>query len=451
VIDDRLGRRLAVLSDDSAYGRGLANAFQAELNRQGVQGLLGQTIAAGQTDFTALIDELERRRIDLVYFGGYHPEAGLLIRQAAERGLALQLLSGDALATDEYLAVAGDAGEGTLLTFSPDPRKHPAAAEVVRKFNDQGVDPAGYVLYSYAAVQVWAQAVEAAGSTALGPVLRRLRSGRSDTVLGRIRFDAKGDVVGPSYVLYRWSGGRLEEEPRRIRVEARAFVPGLFVRSRSGPCEGGTVVRGDRRSDQDGNGVFDSAARRFVMRQVVEVLAQREAVGVILEVVPKRARVKPTSEYALDALADGKLNRRDDDAIENDCRLLNRRAVPSASGLEVASEAVDDVVVIHLRGSVRNQLLPGSDASLDWELDVKLDFARTTPRYRVSGAHDGFPAIELYVDDELAYGYDPGPPACALEVDGLLLASYCGAQINRLGGGLDVRIRPRRGPLALGG
>jgi hypothetical protein len=116
----------------------------------------------------------------------------------------------------------------------------------------------------------------------------------------------------------------------------------------------------------------------------------------------------------------------------------------------VASEAIDDVVVIHLRGSVRNQLLPGSDASLDWELDVKLDFARTTPRYRVSGAHDGFPAIELYVDDELAYGYDPGPPACALEVDGLLLASYCGAQINRLGGGLDVRIRPRRGPLALG-
>jgi hypothetical protein len=279
-----------------------------------VQELLGQMIAAGQTDFTGLIDELERRRIDLVYFGGYHPEGGLLIRQAAERGLALQLLSGDALATDEYLAVAGDAGEGTLLTFSPDPRKHPAAAEVVRKFNDQGVDPAGYVLYSYAAVQVWAQAVEAAGSTALGPVLRRLRSGRSDTVLGRIRFDAKGDVVGPSYVLYRWSGGRLEEEPRRIRVEARAFVPGLFVRSRSGPCEGGTVVRGDRRSDRDGNGVFDSAARRFVMRQVVEVLAQREAAGVILEVVPKRARVKPTIEYALDALADGKLNRRDDDA-----------------------------------------------------------------------------------------------------------------------------------------
>lgn len=452
VVVDRLGRRIAIVDDGTAYGRGLANTFRTELDRQGVQELLNRTVAPGQTDFGALVDALERRRIDLVYFGGFHPEAGLLIRQAVERGLAIQLVSGDALASDEYLAVAGEAGDGTLVTFVPDPRRNPAAAEVVRKFNDQGIDPEGYTLYSYAAVQVWAQAVEAAGTTALGPVVEQLHGGRFDTVLGTIRFDDKGDVVGLGYVLFRWQDGTLEEEPRHVRIEARAFVPGLFLRSRTGPCEGGTVFRGDRRSDRHGNAVFDPAAGRFVMRQSVEVLAQRGDDGFTIEVLSEKAKVKPTREYALDALADAKLNRKDNDALEDDCHLLNRRAVGSESDLEANAETVaDDVVVVHLRSALRNPLLPDTAPTFDWELNVKLDFARATPRYRVSGAHDGFPAVEVYVNDELGYGFDPGAPACELEVEGQSLANYCGALVNRLGGGLDVRIAPRRGPIPFGG
>jgi branched-chain amino acid transport system substrate-binding protein len=91
VIDDRLGRRVAVVSDGSVYGRTLAEAFRAELNQRGVQELLDQTIATGQTDFSSLIDDLERLQVDLVYYGGYPPEAARLIRQADQRGLAIQL------------------------------------------------------------------------------------------------------------------------------------------------------------------------------------------------------------------------------------------------------------------------------------------------------------------------------------------------------------------------
>ena len=69
-------------------------------------------------------------------------------------------------------------------------------AEVVAHFRAQGYDPVGYTLYAYAAVQVWAQAVEAAGSLDLGKVTETMHSRQFNTVLGRIGFDEKGDVTG---------------------------------------------------------------------------------------------------------------------------------------------------------------------------------------------------------------------------------------------------------------
>ena len=65
--------------------------------------------------------------------------------------------------SDEFPVVAHPviprpAVEGTLMTFSPDPRKNPAAADVVKRFKDKGIEPEGYVLYTYAAIQAWKQA-----------------------------------------------------------------------------------------------------------------------------------------------------------------------------------------------------------------------------------------------------------------------------------------------------
>jgi inorganic pyrophosphatase len=92
-----------------------------------------------------------------------------------------------------------DAGQGTLMTFSPDPAKDPANADLVKKFNDAGITPEGYVLYTYAAIQSWAQAASAAGSNDSDSVLDALNSGSFDTVLGSLSFDDKGDVTLPAF------------------------------------------------------------------------------------------------------------------------------------------------------------------------------------------------------------------------------------------------------------
>ena len=56
-------------------------------------------------------------------------------------------------------------------------------------------------------VQVWAQAVEKAGSLALDAVIASLRRHEFDTVLGKIGFDEKGDLTAPSFVWYVWQNG----------------------------------------------------------------------------------------------------------------------------------------------------------------------------------------------------------------------------------------------------
>ena len=162
------GKKVAIVHDKTAYGKGLADEVKKALNEAGTQEVLYEAISAGEKDYSALVSKLKQAAVDAVFLGGYHTEAGLIVRQMRDQGLATVLMGGDALITQEYWSITGPAGEGTLMTFSPDPRKNPAAAEVVKRFKDKGIEPEGYVLYTYAAIQAWAQAAEKAGSTAVG-------------------------------------------------------------------------------------------------------------------------------------------------------------------------------------------------------------------------------------------------------------------------------------------
>jgi len=201
------GKKIAILHDKTAYGKGLADETRKQLNKLGVKEAMYEAFTAGEKDYSAIVSKMKAAGVGVFYLGGYHTEAGLMIRQAREQGYGVQLVSGDALVTDEYWKITGKAGEGTLMTFSPDPRKNPTASKVVARFRKGGYDPEGYTLYTYGTIQVWAQAVKKAGTTDTNKLIKVLRSNQFDTVLGKIGFDKKGDVTAPGYVFYEWSKG----------------------------------------------------------------------------------------------------------------------------------------------------------------------------------------------------------------------------------------------------
>lgn len=204
------GKKIAIIQDKTAYGKGLADETKKQLNKRGIKEAMYEAYTAGEKDYSALVSKMKNAGIGVVYVGGYHTEAGLMIRQAREQGYNVQLVSGDALVTDEYWKITGKAGQGTLMTFSPDPRKNPAAAGVVKKFRAQKYEPEGYTLYTYGAIQAWAQAATKAKSTNWKKVADTLRKNKFSTVLGKIGFDKKGDVTAPGYVFYVWKDGKYD-------------------------------------------------------------------------------------------------------------------------------------------------------------------------------------------------------------------------------------------------
>ena len=204
-------KNIAFVQDKTAYGKGLADETKKAMNDAGKQEVMYEAYTAGEKDYSALVSKLKQANVDVLFLGGYHTEAGLIIRQMRDQGMNTILMGGDALITQEFWSITGQAGEGTLMTFSPDPRKNPAAAEVVKRFQTKGIEPEGYVLYTYAAVQAWKQAAEKAKSTESADVVKALNDTEFDTVIGKFKFNEKGDPNLPPYAVYRWSNGTYEQ------------------------------------------------------------------------------------------------------------------------------------------------------------------------------------------------------------------------------------------------
>ncbi len=210
ILEHFAGKNVAFLNDKSPYGEGLALEAQKAYEAGGGKPVLVDAFNKGDTDFNALITKLKAAKVDLIYTGTYHTEAGTLIKQARAQGLEATLMAGDALVSEQFWTISGPAGEGTLMTFSPDPAKNPAVADIVKAFTDAGTTPEGYVLYTYGAVQAWAAAATKAGTTDFEPVVKALDEGTFDTVIGSIDFDEKGDVSLPGYVMYSWHDGKYD-------------------------------------------------------------------------------------------------------------------------------------------------------------------------------------------------------------------------------------------------
>lgn len=201
-------KNVAIIHDKSTYGQGLADATKKRLNEtHKIKEVLYEGINQGDKDFSSLVTKLKGLKVDAIFFGGYHTEAGLLVRQAYDQGLKAKFVSGDALVTDEFSSVVGknQATAGVLMTFGSDARKLPEAKAVVDKFKAEGYDPEGYTLYTYAAVQAVAAALKANNLSRDGKVLAEwLKKNPVTTVMGQKAWDDKGDLKTSDYVVYGW-------------------------------------------------------------------------------------------------------------------------------------------------------------------------------------------------------------------------------------------------------
>jgi branched-chain amino acid transport system substrate-binding protein len=112
-------RKVAVMHDSSDYGKGVAEIFRDAFVKLGGEVVAFEGAKVGDTDFRAPLTKIGVSQPELIFFGGYATEAALIAQQMKEvAGLEKTKFMGtDGAYTQQYLDTAGNAAEGTFMSY----------------------------------------------------------------------------------------------------------------------------------------------------------------------------------------------------------------------------------------------------------------------------------------------------------------------------------------------
>ncbi|HKY76527.1 MAG TPA: branched-chain amino acid ABC transporter substrate-binding protein, partial [Acidimicrobiia bacterium] len=189
-------KRLALLHDNSVYAKGLAELIRSANDelKLGMQVVFFDAITPDQADYRSALMQVRASGADTLYFTGYPPEAGVILRQAKELGLPTRLVGGDGTNDPGVIKAAGAAAEGFVVTTAPLPQFLPSGEAFAQSYRQRfGRAPGPYTMYQYDMVRVLANAIFWAGSTDPKDIVEALRTTRHQGLTGEIFFDEKGD------------------------------------------------------------------------------------------------------------------------------------------------------------------------------------------------------------------------------------------------------------------
>ncbi|MGL9721335.1 branched-chain amino acid ABC transporter substrate-binding protein [Symbiopectobacterium sp.] len=197
-------QRIAVVHDKQQYGEGLARSVQDSLKKAGANVVLFEGVTAGDKDFSTLVACLKKENVDFVYFGGYYPEMGQILRQARQAGLTTKFMGPEGVGNSSLPNIAGAASEGMLVTLPKCYDQVPANQPIVDSLKAKKLDPTGpFVWTTYAALQSLTTAMERSG-TEPEAIAKDLKANTVETVMGPLSWDTKGDLKGFEFGVFEW-------------------------------------------------------------------------------------------------------------------------------------------------------------------------------------------------------------------------------------------------------
>ena len=204
-------KRIAIIDDQTTYGRGLADQFAASLKAQGGEVVLRSGITQGEKDFAPLLTKIKSRRPELIYFGGVYPELSLLIKQSRRMGLGAPWMGGDGVFDQTLIRLATpELAEGTYATMlGVDPHSLPSAADFVSRYEARYSELGSFSAYGYEATRLLIHAVRRAGKKDREAVLEAVRGTKDfPGILGPVNFDERGDAIGKSVGIFKVENGK---------------------------------------------------------------------------------------------------------------------------------------------------------------------------------------------------------------------------------------------------
>lgn len=208
---DTLGfTKVAVIHDKTAYGQGLAEEFQKQYLAIGGTVTSFDGIDRGEKDFKALLTRVKAGEPQLVYYGGLYAEAGLLSKQSKELGLAVPLMGGDGIFTNEFARIAGSASEGDFASMvGLPPVKLPLAKDFLARYAQRwpGEDVESYDALTYEATMIILDSYAKCGMDR-DKLIDTIASLTYNGILGETSFDANGDTRNKAISVNRIKDGQ---------------------------------------------------------------------------------------------------------------------------------------------------------------------------------------------------------------------------------------------------
>lgn len=206
-------KKFAILHDKGDYGKGLAEYARKFIEQTPqVTVVLYEGVTPGALDYSAVVQKIRRAGADGVIYGGYHPEAALIVSQMRKKNMTTFFISGDGVKDETFLKVAGKYAEGVYASSARDVSKNPLAVVAVADHKKAyGADPGAFYLNAYAAALALLNGMEKAGGTDYAKMGKALRTSTVETPLGKIRFNEKGDAIGVGFSMYQVKKGSFTE------------------------------------------------------------------------------------------------------------------------------------------------------------------------------------------------------------------------------------------------
>jgi len=203
-------KTIAVIDDSTAYGQGLADAFEKTVKAAGAKVVAREHTTDKDTDFKAILTRIRGRKPDLVMFGGIDPQAGPMVRQMAELGIKAKFMGGDGMQTPNFIKLAGNASEGAMASIPGLPKEEmPGGKAFLEKYKTKfKAEVELFAPMGYDAVMVFIDSMKRAGSTDPAKFLPEVGKTRYQGVIGPIAFDSKGDLVDGPITIYVVKGGK---------------------------------------------------------------------------------------------------------------------------------------------------------------------------------------------------------------------------------------------------
>jgi branched-chain amino acid transport system substrate-binding protein len=198
-------KKFAVIHDKGDYGKGFAE-YAKKFLEESKDGkvVLYEGITPGAVDYSAIVQKIKYSGAEAVVYGGYHPEASSVVQLMRKRNMKTVFISDDGVKDQTFIKVAATAAEGVYASGPKDTTNNPLAITAINEHKKAyGAEPGAFYLNAYSAMLAIVNAITKAKSTEYKAVHKALRTYFTDTPLGKIKFNDRGDAIGVGFSMYQ--------------------------------------------------------------------------------------------------------------------------------------------------------------------------------------------------------------------------------------------------------